>query len=798
MASGSVQIDETYEFSAPGFFDFLKEETQEEIRKAEIWFENSHSHAPSPFMPKIKKERSIKIETLCDFDEVEMEVEKDGEFKDQNKQEYEITGTHQENDAIQESRDQELREESKDRKSISFDCVPNVSGDAYATDSQETRKEMSLIADSEREETPPFEFPVQPVKKLETINVGFCTPNVVPATVGKPPKPIPASGVQTVIQVQANPMKGTGPSSSKNLAEKKAASTPGNNSFIQKTTPLPFHQKNLEYRSLIKSQNGMPKNTATRDIALENQAVKRQKLDGGRTRQIMNVKPVDLTHKCTAPKRAQEISTSLKGTPFVSAAEVIKRFESGTRDNLRISQNNNKSLRNEDSTKAIQRPRLVLTRPKEPELQTSQRVRAVRMKSSEEIEAEMLAKMPKFKARPFNKKILEAPSLPPVNKSTHQPLEFKEFNFRTSERASRHADACSETSSVAGFTFQSQKKPLKLTEARPPRLETSLRARPPKVKSSQELELEELENAPKFKARPLNKKILDRALDSISISVPKPPLTTTKEFHFATDERLGPATAASVLDQFDKLSLHSESSFHSQKLTNFVPGLTIPNPFNLHTEERGLQKEMFLLTQLARKQEEEEKARVRKATPYPYTTDYPVVPSKPIPKPCTKPEGFQLESLVRHEEEMRRKMEERERMEREEREKRIYRAKPILTEDPLPVPAKERKALTEVQAFALHVDQRSTQRQEFDNKIKEKEVMYKRQREEAESTKLMEEEKALKQLRRTMVPHARPVPKFVKPFVPQRSTKEATKAKSPHLHVDGRGEIRKQKNTFFR
>ncbi|KAF3330114.1 protein TPX2-like protein [Carex littledalei] len=793
MASGSVQIDETYEFSAPGFFDFLKEETQEEIRLAEIWFENSYSHAPSPFMPKIKKERSIKIETLCDFDEVDMEVEKDGELKDQNKQEYEITGTHQGNDAIQESRDQELREESKDRKSISFDCVPNVSGDAHATDSQDPRKETSLIADPEGEETPPFEFPVQPVKKLETINVGFCTPNLVPTTVGKPPKPIPASGVQTVTQVQANPMKGTGPSSSKNLTEKKTASALGNNSCIKKT-PLPFHQKNLEYRSLIKSQNGMPKNPAARDIAQENQAVKRQKLDGGKTRQIMNVKPVDLTHKCTAPKRTQEISTSLKGTPFVSAAEAIKRFESGTRDNLRISQNNNKSL-HEDSSQAIRRPRLVLTRPKEPELQTSQRVRAVRVKSSEEIEAEMLAKMPKFKARPFNKKILEAPTLPPVNKSTHQPLEFKEFNFKTSERASRHADASSETSSVAGFTFQSQKKPLKLTEARPPQLETSLRARPTKVKSSQELELEEIENATKFKARPLNKKILDRTLDRISINVPKPPLTTPKEFHFATDERLGPATA-SVLDQFDKLSLHSDSSFHSQKLT-------IPNPFNLHTEERGLQKEMLLQTQLARKQEEEEKARIPKATPYPYTTDYPVVPSKPVPKPCTKAEGFQLESLVRHEEEMRRKMEERERMEREERKKRIYRAKPILTEDPLPVPAKERKALTEVQAFALHVDQRSTQRQEFDNKIKEKEVMYKRQREEAESTKLMEEEKALKQLRRTMVPHARPLPKFEKPFLPQRSTKEATKAKSPHLHVDERGEIRKQKihthtHTFFR
>jgi targeting protein for Xklp2 len=51
------------------------------------------------------------------------------------------------------------------------------------------------------------------------------------------------------------------------------------------------------------------------------------------------------------------------------------------------------------------RPKLVLTRPKEPELQTSQRVRAVRVKSSAELEEEMLAKIPKFRARPFNKKV---------------------------------------------------------------------------------------------------------------------------------------------------------------------------------------------------------------------------------------------------------------------------------------------------------------------------------------------------------------------------------------------------------
>ena len=56
------------------------------------------------------------------------------------------------------------------------------------------------------------------------------------------------------------------------------------------------------------------------------------------------------------------------------------------------------------------------------------------------------------------------------------------------------------------------------------------------------------------------------------------------------------------------------------------------------------------------------------------------VPPRPEPKPCTKPEPFQLESLVRHEEEMQREMEERERKEKEEAQMRIFRAQPVLKE----------------------------------------------------------------------------------------------------------------------
>lgn len=56
------------------------------------------------------------------------------------------------------------------------------------------------------------------------------------------------------------------------------------------------------------------------------------------------------------------------------------------------------------------------------------------------------------------------------------------------------------------------------------------------------------------------------------------------------------------------------------------------------------------------------------------------IPPKPEPKPCTRPEPFQLESLVRHEEEMQREMEERQRKEREEEEMRIFKAQPVLKE----------------------------------------------------------------------------------------------------------------------
>ncbi|KAG5242206.1 protein TPX [Salix suchowensis] len=516
----------------------------------------------------------------------------------------------------------------------------------------------------------------------------------------------------------------------------------------------------------------------------------------------------------SVPNKMQKVERKVyvreQAAPFVSMAEMMKKFQSNTREKLSLPHLN--SSISHDGASVIQRkPKLTLTRPKEPEFETSQRVRSVKIKSTAEIEEEMMAKIPKFKARPLTRRyfilallfmkssillgpttsaILEAPTLPALPRSTPHPPEFQEFHFVTAARANQNAESASVASTEVSCQ-SNQWKHHHLTEPKTPVLHTSLRARPAMVKSSLELEKEELEKIPKFKARPLNRKIFEsKGAMGIFCHVKKQ-VTIPQEFHFATNERIPPAS--SVVDMFEKLSLRSEPT-----LENPIPRNTLPNPFHLHTEERGAEKERKFVMELVQKQMEEERARFHRANPYPYTTDYPVIPPRPEPKPCTKAEPFQLESLVRHEEEMQREMQERERKEKEEAQMRIFRAQPVLKiyfiflcRDPIPLPEKVRKPLTQVQQFNLNADQRAVERAGFDQKVKEKEMLYKRYREESEAARMMEEEKALKQLRRTMVPLSRPVPNFNRPFFPEKSSKETTKAKSPNLRVLQRRERRR-------
>ncbi|KAL9297734.1 hypothetical protein ACSQ67_023630 [Phaseolus vulgaris] len=736
---GATVMDETYEFSAPRFFDFIKGETVEESQRVELWFDTALSYAPSPCMPKIKTARSITVDSLCDFSEAD-KMQKMLASVDDN-----ILETNIYPQITAKTEEDEVHKIQKASANIDGEVLETIIKPQCVTTLKE---DDAPCTDKERSETD-----CKGKSGCFVSSSGGASAEV--AKDACTPKP-------TLLK------KVTTSTNSKKTQNKK---------ILTNTKPQ------------LKSATG--KSIAgTLHLSQENQAIKRQKLDAGKSRQILNVKHQTLPHdksklgftlssstsktnKGDRKVYVRETPTTPASVPFVSMAEMMKRFQSSTRD-LAL-----------PSIVSHTKPKLTLTRPKEPDFETSQRIRPTRVKSSQELEDEMMAKIPKFKARPLNKKILQTATLPPIPRSTPQPPEFKEFRLETWARAHQNADTASISSTEVSHKQGNSWKP-HLTEPKTPLLQTSLRARQPKVKSSLELEQEELQNIPKFKARPINKKIFESKGDIGIFCNTKKHVTEPQEFHFATDKRIPPPDS-SMADLFGKLSLMSEPECNH----NPIKRNTIPNPFHLHTEERGAEKEKKLIVELLHRQLEEEIARIPKANPYPYTTDYPVIPPKPEPKQCTRPEPFQLESLVRHEEEMQREQEEKQRMEKEEAEMREFKAQPILKEDPIPLPEKVRKPLTLVQEFSLQVNHRAVDRAQFDERIKEKEMVYKRYREESEAARMIEEEKALKQLRMTMVPHARPVPNFDNPFCPQKSSKDITKPKPPNLRVLHRKESRK-------
>ncbi|XP_010327080.1 protein TPX2-like isoform X2 [Solanum lycopersicum] len=824
----SVVMDDDYEFSAPRFYDFINGETDEDKRNAELWFEISISYAPSPFMQRIKKSgRTIQLESLCDFT-------KDEELQDNarpvagpsssvSREEVRSNGIEEpaavltSSGSKEEVKPNEIKERAAEPASSGskVELMPNEIKERAAEPASSGSKVEVMPNGTEEHAAEP----ASSGSKVAVMRNEIEEPAAELASSGSKvevmPKEITEESGSSLanlesVQQQSNVEEISTPAppmisqksdektdSKKRQTAKKIASIIRNPSALKSKAHLQQSQlkKKSSNPASVRKQTIAKSAVGAHNLSQENQAIKRQKLEGGKSRQILNVKPQNLPHKIkvgiassnstlfssTAEVHKQDRKMYVREpvAPFVSIAEMMKKFQSSTRE-MSLPRMSSSTTHDDPAGQMQRKHKLILTRPKEPEFVTAQRVRPTRVKSSAEQEEEMMAKIPKFKARPLNKKILEVPTLPTLPKSIPQLPEFKEFHLQTMARANQNA----ETSTVASIesTQIHQWKSSHLTAPKSPVLKTSLRARPPRIRSSKEMEKEELEKVPKFKARPLNKKIFESKGDLGMFCNTKRQVTEPQEFHFATDERIPPpANVADML--FDKLSLNSEPQNDKT-----IPRNTTPNPFHLSTEERGAEKERKLFTEILHKQIEEERSRMRKATPYPYTTDYPVIPPKPEPKRCTRPEPFRLESLVKHEQETWKQMEERRRMEEEEAKMRNFKAQPVLAEDPIPLPEKVRKPLTEVQDFKLNVDHRSLDRAEFDKKIKQKEVMHKRYREEAESARMMEEEKALKQLRRTLVPHARPVPKFDHPFLPQKSSKQVTKPRSPKLQIVKRKE----------
>ncbi|KAK7406199.1 hypothetical protein VNO78_07819 [Psophocarpus tetragonolobus] len=255
-----------------------------------------------------------------------------------------------------------------------------------------------------------------------------------------------------------------------------------------------------------KEQDHNKKMNLSASSGIECQAAKRQKLEGGSLHKVADVKhQVNFVHK--APKKVATVDQ-------ISGHSKLK-----------------------------------ITIPREPDLETANRAQRIRPKiAAAEAEVVTVAAR-RFRARPLNKKILDAPSLPLSKRSTPRLPEFQEFHLKTQERAMQHTSA---TSSSSLHCIDSNKDLDK---------HTAVFAQENRIR---DLRRPSAMGAPKhdgldfthgFKARPLNKKIFSSKGDIGVFRNRKQETTVPMEFNFHTEKR---AQHNPPIELFSKMSLTSE------------------------------------------------------------------------------------------------------------------------------------------------------------------------------------------------------------------------------------------------
>ncbi|KAF1872464.1 hypothetical protein Lal_00016763 [Lupinus albus] len=251
----------------------------------------------------------------------------------------------------------------------------------------------------------------------------------------------------------------------------------------------------------LPSQNEMNLSTSS---GVEIQAAKRQKLEGGLLRKANYMKQQgNFVHK--APKRA------------ITAAQ-----------NFACS-------------------KLRLTVPREPDLRTAHRAQRIRSKDVAEAEHVTTA-APRFKARPLNRKILNAPSTPIPKRSTPQLPEFQEFHLKTEERAMQHTFATSSSSLHCNDSDKGLDKHAAVSV-----LDNRIMdLRRPSVMSAPKHD--GLSFTHNFKTRPLNKTIPKRKEDT-GVFNRKQETTEPMELNFYTEKGVQHNLP---IELFSKLSLRSE------------------------------------------------------------------------------------------------------------------------------------------------------------------------------------------------------------------------------------------------
>ncbi|KAG6525840.1 hypothetical protein ZIOFF_015811 [Zingiber officinale] len=275
------------------------------------------------------------------------------------------------------------------------------------------------------------------------------------------------------------------------------------------------------------------------------QAPKRQRLEKGHCYKVTGVKQqVNLFHKVPEKNNfalAEQVANFLKTNWTTDgkgqSSKMLNRCCS-----LLCQQHFLETRKNRLTDTGNQLPRLKLTIPREPELRTTRRALSLRTQQQKSDDSKcctegIATSIPKFKALPLNRKILEVPSLPLPRKTTPSLPKFKEFSFRTNDRALAHSTSASSMN----------------TDSHNPTVTgggaNSVRTQPEENAEGKYMPI-------RFKAQTLNPKILMSKGDIGVYRCAKRESTKPKEFNFSTTKRFQQLPLAEL---FNELSLTAEA-----------------------------------------------------------------------------------------------------------------------------------------------------------------------------------------------------------------------------------------------
>ncbi|XP_048445151.1 protein TPX2-like isoform X1 [Pyrus x bretschneideri] len=451
------EVDIDYEYDAARYFDFARQETPAEARRAELWFESAKSYPPSPVVTRL----ILGLETLLEN--------------------------------------------------------VNASPKSYAETANDGNCDIGVG-------TEPCAMDVN--SRAEGMNRGIF--GNLQKVLNQPNGA--GTGVTFNSYLNGDKLKGKSNTSVKPSFPRS--------STLMKPTASQLAKQNL------KSQNGGSRfqmlhvqnneKSLCSSSGVGSQAPKRQKLDGGHL------------HKHTDAKEQ---------TNFVH--KVPKKDETFDKTTVHA--------------------RLRLTIPREPDFETAHRAHRIRPNNGSMLE-QVTSTHRKFKARPLNRKIFEAPSLPLPTRSTPKLPEFQEFHLKTMERAMQNASAVSSSSHHLNDHGKDLEKPSISTVVENRKGESR---RPSTVECPKQDRNTGMQT---FKARPLNKMIFSSKGDIGVFCNSKRETTVPMEFNFLTDRRV---------QQFPPTDLFSKLSLTTELQQNNGSSVKLSQPTSLSTKDSKENRSTF-------------------------------------------------------------------------------------------------------------------------------------------------------------------------------------------------------------